>query len=110
MRRYFRLEKTHGLRAPCLAEIVQRKARTLSRMHRRVALHVGEGEVGFAISPVRRAEQGKERSVLREGQDLPIAERPTLGREVEREDPDLGHERVHAVLLRSGSGKSRTAK
>src|SRR3954470_23089134 len=50
---------------------------------------VGQTEVDAAIASIRRAQQGKERLILIDGKQLPIAERPTLGRETETHDPDL---------------------
>src|SRR5947209_11631911 len=68
-------------------------------MHRRVALHVGQREIGLAVAAIGGAEQREQRGVLRQRQDLPVAERPALGREVEREDTDFGDEWIHGVLL-----------
>jgi hypothetical protein len=47
-----------------------------------------------------RAEQREQRLVLVDGQELSVAERPTLGREVEAHHPDLGQKRLrHLVSL-----------
>jgi prolyl-tRNA editing enzyme YbaK/EbsC (Cys-tRNA(Pro) deacylase) len=74
---------------------------TLARMHRRSALEIGKREVALAVTAVRRAEEREEGRVLGERHELPVAPRPALRREVEREDPDLSDEWVgHVLLLR----------
>src|SRR5262249_29522165 len=111
VRRNLRSEQRYRLAAACLSQIMERQPRPLARMHRRVPLHVGKGEVGLAVPSVRRTEKGKERRVLREGQDLTIAERPAFGSEVEWENSYFGNERVgHGLLLSSVSGKFRRAR
>ena len=64
-----------------------------------LALHVRQREVALAVAAIGGAEQREQRGVLRERQDLPVAKRPALGREVEREDADFGDERIHGLLL-----------
>src|SRR5205807_3935944 len=59
------------------------------------------------VAAIRRTEQREERLVLVDGQELAVAERPPLRREVEAHDPDLGQEGLchpHAPL---GSGPAQ---
>src|SRR5439155_6894303 len=72
------LEQTDCLAAPGFAEVVEGETGTLSRVHRGVALHIGKSAVALAIAAVRGAEQGEERGVLRERQNLAVTECPTL--------------------------------
>src|SRR5262245_29512998 len=89
VRWYLRLEQRDCLAAACLAEVMKRQAGPLTGMHRRVTLHVGQREVRFAVAAVGVAEQGEKRRVLRERENLAVAEGPALGREVEGEDANL---------------------
>src|SRR3954454_375790 len=101
MRGDLALEERHGVAAALLAEVVEREAGPLPGMHRSATLKVRKRERRLSVPSVRRAEEREERRVLAERQQLDVAERPALRREVEREDPDLGDERVgHSVLLR----------
>src|SRR4051812_28073543 len=69
-------------------------------MHRRATLQVRQRKVRLAVAAVGGAEQREQRRVLREGQELAVAPRPPLGREIEREDADLGNKGIgHGVLL-----------
>src|SRR6185369_5816126 len=65
----------------------------------------GEREGALAVAAVGGAEEREQRGILGDRHDLPVAERPPRGREVEREDADLRYELVgHA---RSSSGLAR---
>src|SRR5260370_30873383 len=92
------LQQRHCVRATNLAEIVERESRALSGVHRRTSLHVRQREVALAVAAIGGAEQRKQRRVLRDRHKLPVAERPAFGREVERENADLRHKRIHMVL------------
>src|SRR4051794_23150657 len=81
---------------------MKRQARALSRMHRRVFLHVGKSEVGFAISSIGGSKEREQGRVLREREDLAVTERPALRGEVERKDANLSNERIHVFLLGLG--------
>src|SRR5947209_16397437 len=99
----FAFEQRHSLRPAGLAEIMQGKTGALAGMHRRVALHVGKGEIRLAVAAIGRAKQGEQSGILRDRQELPVTERPALRREIEGIDADFGNERIHGVL--SGLGR-----
>ena len=74
---------------------------------------VGQREVGLAVAAVRGAEQREQRLVLVDRQELAVAERPALGREVEADDLDFAEKgscpwRVLASGL--ARGRCRTAR
>src|SRR6266704_1850189 len=94
MSRYLGFEQRHSFAATHLAEVVERQAGTLSRMHRRIALHVRKSEIALAVTAICGAEQRKERGVLAERQNLPVTKRPALGRKVEGKNSDLSNKRV----------------
>src|SRR5271169_2256908 len=94
MRWYLRFQQRHGIRAPSFAEIMERKARTLTRMHRSVFLHVREREIRFTVAAVGGAKQREESGVLRDGHELAVAKRPSSGREIERKDTDFSKKRI----------------
>ena len=54
----------------------------------------GRAKFDLAVAAVGRPEQREERGVLRQRQQLPVAPRPALRREVEREDADLCDKRI----------------
>src|SRR4051794_30956690 len=74
-------------------------------MDGRAAALVRQGEVHAAVAAERRAEQREQRLVLVDRKELAVAHRPTLGREVEAHDPDLGQERLSHAVLRSLRGR-----
>ena len=96
---------------PVSPQVVQAEAGPLTGMHRQ------PGPGGRAG---RRSTCRPRRTSCRAGRTARCSARsasavrcttPTLGREVEREDPDLGYERVcHGGSLRECSGRSRTAR
>src|SRR5208282_1280665 len=73
---------------------MKREPRSLARMHRRRALQIGEGKIALSVPAVSGAEQREEGGVLTDRHELPVAKRPTGGREVEREDSNFSHEWV----------------
>jgi hypothetical protein len=77
------------LRPTGLAEVVIRETGALARLRRVPAAQVGEGEVRLAVAAVGRAEQREERGVLRDRQDLSVAEGPALRGEVVGNEADL---------------------
>src|SRR3569833_1544993 len=95
MRGDFRLKQGHGVRTTGFTQTVQRQSRALARMHRRIALHVRQREVGLAVSAVGRAEQRKKRGVLRQRQNLSVAKGPTHRCEIEWKNPDFSDKRIH---------------
>lgn len=74
---------------PSVPEIVQRQARPLTWVHRKTALQIGQREVGQAVTAVGGSEQREQGRVLRQRQELTIAKRPSLGREVKTNDADF---------------------
>jgi hypothetical protein len=52
-------------------------------------LEIGKGEGLDAVAAVGCPQQGEQRLVLVDGQELSVAKRPAFGREVEREDADF---------------------
>lgn len=58
-------------------------------------LEVGESERGPAITTVSGAQERKERLILIDRQELPIAERPALGRKAKGEECKLSNEGIH---------------
>src|SRR4051812_25340673 len=52
-------------------------------------LQVRKAEIDPAVSDIRCAQEREKRLVLIDGQELPVAECPTFGREAETHDPDL---------------------
>src|SRR6185436_8625550 len=93
------LEERHRRGPGGLAQIVERKTRSLAGMHRRVALHVWQGKGALAIAAIGCSQQRKQSRVLGNRHQLTAAKRPSLGREVERKDANLsnkwvGHNRL----------------
>ena len=72
------------LRATGRAEVVGRSARARAGAYSHAAAEVRKCERRLAVTDVRRTEQREQRLVLVDWKQLPRAERPTLGREVER--------------------------
>src|SRR5687768_6043467 len=69
-------------------------------MHRSAPLEVREREIRLPVPAVRRAQQGEQCRVLREGQQLAVTPGPSLRREVEGEDANFCDEWVcHRDLL-----------
>src|SRR5579864_6369526 len=103
---HFALEQSDGRFPADLAEIPERESGTLAGLHGRAALQVGKLEIALAIAAVGGSEERKQRGVLRERQDLPVTQRPPLGREVSGEDSNFGEKWIrHECPLRSGWGK-----
>jgi hypothetical protein len=91
----FAFQQSHCCRAARFAQVVQRQTGTLTGMHWPIALHIRQRKRRFTVAAVGGAKEGEERGVLRDRQDLPIAKRPALGREVEGKDADFRDEWVH---------------
>jgi hypothetical protein len=58
-------------------------------MHGKSPLQIREIKSGGSVSAVGRAEQIEQGSILRDGQRLPVAERPIYRRKIAREHPNL---------------------
>src|SRR5262245_23346422 len=65
-----------------LAEIIVLQSHALPRTYRNASAQVGESKGGCAIAAVGGAEQRKQRCVLRDRQELSVAQRPSCGCEV----------------------------
>lgn len=65
------------------------KGVSISVMDRRAPLKVWEREVRLSVAAERRTEQSKQRLILINRQELPIAQRPTSWGEVETHDADF---------------------
>src|SRR4030095_16721504 len=75
-----------------LAQHVRRESRPLALRDGDTALKVRQPEGGDAVAAVRGAKQREQRLVLGDRHDLPVAERPPLRGEGEREDRNLSEE------------------
>jgi hypothetical protein len=71
-------------------------------MNRRASAQIGEPERRLPVAAVRRAEEREQRRVLRDREDLPLAECPAARREVAGEDHDLADERIGVHGIRAG--------
>src|SRR5690348_17328463 len=78
---------------------MQRESGALSWMHRRIALHIGQREIGFPVTAIGRAQEREQRGILTERQDLPVAKCPALGSEVKREDANFSNKWIHEEVL-----------
>ena len=67
-------------------------------MQRNFAAEIGQGERRLAIAAIHGAEQGEERLVLVDGEELTVALRPPLGGEIETHDAQFRHKgRTHST-------------
>ena len=87
----FRLQQRDCLGTARFAQIVKGEPWSLAGVHRRISLQVRESKVRFAVAAVSGAEQRKQRGVLGDGQDLPIAKGPAFRREIERKYSDFSY-------------------
>src|SRR5436190_22462783 len=88
MGRYFRNQKRVRLLAPSFSE-----NKTRSHVNRHATYQVREAKVHAAVAAIGGAEEGEERLVLVDRQQLPVAERPPLRREAKTHDSDFGKKR-----------------
>ena len=73
---------------------------------KRAPLQIRQRKVALAVAAVGGPEQREQRRVLRDRQELAVAERPALRGEVERKDANLGNERIgHGFSPHVGLGK-----
>jgi hypothetical protein len=93
VRRDLGSRQRHGLDAAGLAERRVPDA-TGPAVDRHPAAEVREVEGRLTVAAVRRPDEGEERVVLGDGHRLSLAERPAVGSEGAREDPDLADEGV----------------
>jgi hypothetical protein len=61
----------------------------VAHVNRNSASQVRQPKIHSPVTAKRRAQQTKERLVLVDGQQLPVAKRPALGRKAETEDSDF---------------------
>src|SRR5829696_8866849 len=78
--------------APHLAEIDAAQAEALAETDAEAAPQVREAEGGLAVAAVGGAQQGEQRRVLRDGEELALAEGPAAGREGAGEEADLAEQ------------------
>src|SRR5438309_1686185 len=84
MLRHFR--NSHRMRL-LAAFLAQDKA--LTEMNRHLATEVRQREIDAPVAAIGSAEQGEQRLVLVDRQQLAVAKCPPLGGEVERHDPEF---------------------
>ena len=83
-----------GLLTTDLTQVAQAQSRPLAGLKRCGALKVGQREIAFAITTVRRSQKRKQCCVLVNGKHLAVAKRPPLRGEVTRKNPNFGNELV----------------
>ena len=69
-----------------------------THVNRRAGLQVWQREVDSTIATERRPEQGKQRLILVDGQQLPVAQSPSFRRKTETHNPDFGQKRFSHPL------------
>src|SRR6516165_1430773 len=85
------------------------KADTPSALgERRSALQVWERKRFAAVATICCSQQREHRLVLHDRQELTLTRRPTFGRKVECEEPDLANKSFHRGLLLSGRAIARS--
>src|SRR4051794_38473998 len=89
MRRYFGDAQRMSLLATALTQRV-----AASDVDRQAALEVRQRKVRLPVAAEGRAEQREQRLVLIDRQELTVRQRPSLRREDEAHNPDLGQERL----------------
>ncbi len=72
--------------------LAQGMARAL--VHRTPASEIRKSEIRLSVAAIGRAQQRKQRLILVDGQELPVAESPAFRREVERKQPDFRQKRL----------------
>src|SRR6185437_424147 len=90
----FHIQQGYVLGAAELADLVARKSVALARAYHDVARNVGKPEVAGAVAAIRSSNEREQGRVLRNGQDLPVAQRPLHRRKNERKHADLGKKLV----------------
>src|SRR5437870_1613825 len=75
-------------------------------MHRDLALQVRQPEGGDPVAAIGGADDREQRGVVSDRQQLAVAERPPLRREIEAEAADFANVGLsHLALLNSATGK-----
>src|SRR5947207_5648340 len=105
MRRQFRNRQRMRLLTGLFAQRV-----AVAGVNRRSALQVRQGKIGLAVPAISRAEQRKERLVLVDRQQLPIAQRPAFRRELETHDSDFAQEGFSHKSKHSWAQPGRTVE
>ena len=90
----FGRQERDGLLTTDLTQVAQAQSRPLAGLKRCGALKVGQREIAFAITTVRRSQKRKQCCVLVNGKHLAVAKRPPLRGEVTRKNPNFGNELV----------------
>src|SRR4051794_31547367 len=68
-------------------------------MHRDIPLHIWERKIALAVPTIGGTEQGEERGVLTNRQNLTVTECPAFGCKVERKNSYFSNEWVHVFSL-----------
>src|SRR5262245_8615958 len=112
MHRHFGDRERFRCAASHLTDVVRGESGSLAMGDSHRALQVGQSEGHPAIAAVKSPEQREQRGVLRDWQELAVAERPASWGEGETENADLRNERVrHGCLsVIPVTGISRTTK
>src|SRR5262245_64377265 len=92
-----------GLDATGLGDDIVRKARPLPGADRNATAQVRYAECALPVAAVGRADEGKQVSVGRGGQERPVAQYPALGRKIAGEHDDLADERRWHVIPQTGA-------
>ncbi len=95
MQRHFIREQRVRLLAPCFARDKRRQAWARALADRHHCLQVRQGEVGRSVAAVLRSQNGEQRGVLGDRQNLTVTECPPNRCEVEAEEPKFANEWVH---------------
>src|SRR5947209_14796941 len=76
-----------------LAQRIIRQARSLADADRYPVAQIGQGKICNAIPSVSRTDEGEQRAVLIDRQQLTLTKRVSLRCEIERDRPDLAEKR-----------------
>src|SRR5271163_3176130 len=99
VRRVRRRVDRYGFLAAGFADRIVGEPRTLAEPDRRPATQIGQRERSLAVTAVIRADQRKQRGVLRDRHYLPLTQRPALRGKITAENADLCDERIHFAEL-----------
>ena len=89
-----RLGETDLLSAEDFAKKIGGQSSALALTDRHATTQVRQRKGGGAIATVGGPQQREERGVLRDGQELAVAKRPSFGREIEGENADFSNKWV----------------
>src|SRR6185437_16922963 len=87
--RHLRRQQSNIFAAARLTDRIRTKADSVALMNGNTALQIRQGERLYTVPAVISSKQGKQCGVLADGQQLPVAKCPFIGREVPANHPDL---------------------